>query len=268
MGVGVGGGMIGGAGTRPTPPLPEPPPPPPPPPPRPSPGSSVGRGLATGAIVPVGAPTATCWVNCPVRPLLCLVSSSTCCELALRESPEARTPVSGPPGEPRKTKRTTSATAVAMAAKIAGRERERCGAAMAADRKAALFAGARSVRARASRIARPSVARAKRAAPFSSALIPSSDKRIRPAARAAAVRSARDSARPSATRRANRRERCSTRSAWDSLVIEIELKRKSPSLIPGDELVVRLHDRPREWTRVELRRGGLGDAVTVERIRL
>ena len=29
-----------------------------------------------------------------------------------------------------------------MAAKIAGRERERCGAAMAADRKAALFAGA------------------------------------------------------------------------------------------------------------------------------
>src|SRR5438093_1041009 len=113
-----------------------------------------------------------------------------------------------------------------------------------------------------------SVARAKRAAPFSSALVPSSDKRIRPAARAAAVRSARDSARPSATRRANRRERCSTRSAWDSLVIEIELKRKSPSLIPGDELVVRLHDRPREWTRVELRRGGLGDAVTVERVRL
>src|SRR5438034_242498 len=73
---------------------------------------------------------------------------------------------------------------------------------------------------------------------------------------------------PSATRRASSLERSSTRSACDSLVIEIELKRKSPSLVSGHELVVRLHDRARERSRRELRGGGLGDLVAVERVLL
>src|SRR5439155_26948991 len=80
------------------------------------------------------------------------------------------------------------------------------------------------------------------------------------------LRSPRGSARPSATRRASNLERCSMCIAFDSLVIEIELKRKRPSLIAGDELVVWLHDGASERSGVELSGRGLRDLVPVERV--
>ena len=191
----------GGAGTKPVPPVPVPALPPPPPPPPRSLSSGLACSVAAGTGLPVGAPTATGWVNDDVRPRLCFVASSTCCDEDLPGATAARSPLSGPPGVPSE-RRTTRASAAASVAAMASRRRDLLRGAISIRLEAGLTVGARKLRTRASRIARPNVARAKRASFRSWGDNPISGRRIRPAARAADFRSDRDNASPSATRRA------------------------------------------------------------------